>query len=79
MGRCNGNGGGCTALLMAHWDGNGRGDAALSIGTSYDGKGSGSLAHGALQRRIKTCRMIALLLVDNRWTNNNQPAMGVDE
>ncbi len=36
-------------------------------------------AHGVLQCRMKTRRMIAFLLIDNRWTNNNQPAMGVEK
>ncbi len=79
MVHCNGNGRGCAALLMAHYGGNSRGDAVLSIGTCYDGKCSGSGAHGALRRRMTTCRTIAFLLADDRHTNNNQPAMGVDK
>jgi hypothetical protein len=35
--------------------------------------------HGTLQCRMTTCRTIAFLLADDRWTNNNQPAMGVSE
>jgi hypothetical protein len=36
-------------------------------------------AHGALQHRMTKHRTIAFLLANNRRTNNNQPAMGVDE
>jgi hypothetical protein len=64
---------------MVRSDGNGRGDAVLSIGTHYDGEGSGGGAHGVLQHRMTTCRTIAFLLANERWTNNNQSAMGVDK
>jgi hypothetical protein len=76
---CNGNGGGCAALLMACCNGNSRGDTTLLTGTCYNGKGSGGGVHGMLQRRMTTHRMIAFLLAGNRQTNDNQPAMGVDE
>jgi hypothetical protein len=44
--------------------------------TLYDGKGSCGGVHGALQCRMTTRRMIALLLANNRWTNDNQPNDG---
>jgi hypothetical protein len=63
-----------TAGMHRHVDGAlqdniGRGDAMLSIGARYDGKGSGLGVHGALRCRMTTRKMITLLLADNRWTN----------
>jgi hypothetical protein len=71
MTRCNGNGRECATLLMVRCEDNCRGDAALSIGAHYDGKGSGSGVYGMLGRRMTTCRTITFLLANNRWTNNN--------
>ncbi len=79
MGCCNGNSGGCVALLMVRFNGNNRGDAELSISACYVGLGSGSGVHGTLQCRMTARRMIPLLLANNRQTNNNQPAIGVDK
>jgi hypothetical protein len=80
MVRCNGNGGGCADLLMARRKGNSRGHTLLSIGARYTGKGSGcGGAWRAAMQDDSTQNDCFSTCAKNRWTNDNQPAMGVDK